>query len=146
GIRKNVAVPAASSRGTVEMVVSCNEVSTCTMLTSKLTITAAASTGLASSSTSRIVKRPKSTTCSTGIFASTKLSSLTDKTSHHRTYQQIPPINHHEQQNLERSRNHDRWELQHAHRRRDRGHHHVDDQKRQKQHGADLKAGAQLRK
>src|SRR5271165_1772852 len=108
------------------------------MLTNKLTATAIANIGLAIMNTSRMVKRPRSIACSTGIVTSVK-------TPHQRSNQKVPTIDHHEQQQLERRRNHDWRQLQHSHRCRDRSHHHVDHQEGQKQYGTYLESHPQLR-
>ena len=63
---------------------------------------------------------------------------------HQRTDHQVPAVGQNEEQNFERSGNHHRRQLHHADRKGDRGDHQVDDQERQKEDGADLKAGFQL--
>ena len=62
------------------------------------------------------------------------------KAPHQRTDEQVPSIDHHEQKNLQRGGDNDRWQLQHADRSGDRGGHHVDDQERQKKGRADAEA------
>src|SRR5579872_3240719 len=65
---------------------------------------------------------------------------------HQRPDRQIPAVHEYEQQQLERRGHHRRRQLDHADRECHRGHDDVDEQKRQENHGADLKPRAHLGK
>src|SRR5262245_2029352 len=128
-MRTNTPAAAPTRRGTVEIVISCREVRTCTTFTTKLIAMAMASIGPPIWKTSSSVRCPSSTT----PMASSS------KTFHQRTDQQMPAVDHHEQKQFQRRGDHHRGQLQHADGGGDGGHDHVDHEKRKKQHRADLK-------
>src|SRR5690348_5389564 len=108
------------------------EVNTCPMLTTRLTAAAISSTGAANQSVVSRVLRAR-------VMIS-GMSNTSRKALHQRTDDEVPSIHHYEQQDLERRRDDDRWQLQHSHRSCDGSDHQVHDQKRQKQHQANLKS------
>src|ERR1039458_4845186 len=142
---RNQGIPAsrisaiAASRGTVVSDWSCRLVKVCTRLSTKLKAAAAISSGAERTMASRTSWRISSATRS-GVI------DVLSKTLQERVGQQIPSVHHHKKQNLQRRRHHYRRQLEHADRSRDRGRHHVDQQKRQKQNSANGEARLQIRR
>src|SRR6202790_1506211 len=107
------------------------------MFTSRLTATATRSSGAPRSSAICNVLRKSATTCSVPI-------SLSGKTPHQGTNQQVPSVDDDEQKNLERGGDYDRGQLHHADRRGDGRSHQIDDEKGEEQRRADAKPGLQF--
>src|SRR5208283_2110814 len=113
------------------MVLSCNEVSTCTTLIARLTSASAINSGAASITAVCNVLCPSMTIISGDIAF--LVFPVSAKTLHQRTHQQVPAIDHDEQQYLDGRGDHHRWQLQHPDRGRDGSHHQINHQKGQKQ-------------
>ena len=64
---------------------------------------------------------------------------------HQAARHQVPAVDQHEEDQLERQRHHHRRQHHHAHRHQHRGDHEVDDQERQEQQEADLERALELR-
>src|ERR1700692_1242973 len=107
---------------------------TCTMLITRLTAVAQASTGMVIQKAACSDKRARCTTPST-VTLPPSVKTLQRGTNH-----QVPAIGHHKKQNLQRRRNHYGRELEHSDRRGNGGHDHVDHQKRQIQNGSNLES------
>src|SRR5262249_10537024 len=117
---------------------SCSDVSTWTILISKLATVTTINNGAPIHSAVSSVCLPRFTTESISITPSREAL-------HQRPNQEIPPIHQYEQQYLETRGNHHRRPLQHANRSRKRSSHDVNHQEGQEQNGADLKSNLQLR-
>src|SRR5579875_1084184 len=78
--------------------------------------------------TARPATSPKS---STGPPSARTVSTpISVEALHHRRGEHVPPVDEHEEHELEGQRDERRGQRDHAHRGEDRGHHHVEDQKR----------------
>src|SRR5580700_4928174 len=123
----------AARRGTEVRDCSWRLVRVCSKLSTKLSAAAATSNGAARIIASFISWRSSSATMS-GVMR------ISSKALQERVGQQVPTVDHDEEQNLERRGDHNRGQLKHADRGGDRGRHNVDEQKGEKQHRADGKA------
>src|SRR5277367_5180244 len=105
GISQDANVATATRRGTVESVMSCIDVNTCTKLISALIIIAAARIGALTRNAICSVWRVSST----ASFMSMRVLPLPGeeliKTFQQRAHHQVPAIRHHEEQNLQRRGN-----------------------------------------
>src|SRR5438105_2177970 len=137
GSRSMTPTRKAARRGTALKAVSWMLVTICSRLTTMPATRPIASSGALSQKVAMSVSRTICTTES-GVIASIK-------TLDERSDEQIPAVDKHEEQNLERRRQHHRRQLHHPNRERDRGHDDVDHQEGQEQHRADLEAGLELR-
>src|ERR1700689_5493908 len=99
-----VAAPTANNRGTVDTVVSCSEVSTCTTLVSRPTKVATISSGApihsAASSVCRMICAISSGPIRSSFFF--LFIFLLCKALHQRTHHRVPAVDHHEQHDFER--------------------------------------------
>ena len=66
------------------------------------------------------------------------------ETPNHGSRHQVPPVHQNKEHEFERQGNHDRRQHHHPHGKKDAGHHHVDDQKRDVQNKSDNEGGFQL--
>src|SRR5271163_3789383 len=146
GISQNAKVATATRRGTVESVMSCMDVNTCTKLISALMIIAAAKIGALTRKAICSVWRVSSTASFISMHGLRFFSEKLIETLQQRTHHQIPAVRHHKKKNFQRRGNDYRRQLHHAHGSGDGRDHHIHHHERQIQDGANLEAGFHFRK
>src|SRR5262245_14244619 len=111
------------------------------MLTSTPATSPASSIGALTTTAVSMACRTKPTINASGM---TTRSPWLGETPHDGADDEVPAVDHHEEQNLERQRDHRRRQLHHAHREQRGRHHQVDEQQRNEEKEPHLKAGLQL--
>src|SRR5688572_4458253 len=98
------------------------------------------------SSIGRLTRMAVSSACrTTPTTRASDIRELLGEAAHERADEQVPAVDHHEQQHLERQRDHRRRQLHHPHRQQRRRDDQIDQQERDKEEEPHLEAGLQLR-
>src|SRR5579875_1794810 len=135
GPKRTSAATVAAIFGMKVSVISWIWVSAWKTLTARPATSPKSSTGPASARVSSSPLRPSPMTVSTPISV---------EALHHRRGEHVPPVDEHEEHELEGQRDERRGQRDHAHRGEDRGHHHVEDQKRDVDQEPHLERGLEL--